>query len=127
MTCVFGDNKSVIESSMIPNNKLNKRHNALSFCCVHKAMAAGMITFHHIDGKKNSAGMLSKHWHTLMHGTICGLCHSGKAMHWTFQTIPKQSPRTQPCKIRSMGSVKSQRRKGTGSKMHKENTKNRQK
>ena len=40
---------------------LNKRHNALSFHCVREAIAAGIIKFFHIDGKKTPAHVLSKH------------------------------------------------------------------
>jgi len=59
---LFGDNKSVVDSSMIPHHKLNKRHNALSFHRVREAVASGMLRFFHIDGKVNPADVLSKHW-----------------------------------------------------------------
>ena len=36
---MFGDNKLVVDSSMTPHAKLHKRHNALSFHCVHEAIA----------------------------------------------------------------------------------------
>jgi hypothetical protein len=59
---MFGDNKSVIDSSMIPHVKLHKRHTALSLHRVREAIAGDMIFFHHIDGKVNPADVLSKHW-----------------------------------------------------------------
>ena len=59
---LFGDNKSVVDSSMIPHHKLNKRHQALSFHRVREAIASGMLRFFHIDGKNNPADILSKHW-----------------------------------------------------------------
>ena len=59
---MFGDNKSVIDSSMIPHIKLHKRHTALSLHRVREAIAGGIILFHHIDGKVNPADVLSKHW-----------------------------------------------------------------
>ena len=59
---MFGDNKSVVDSSTIPHSKLHKRHNALSFHRVREAIAADIIRFHHIDGVDNPADMLSKHW-----------------------------------------------------------------
>jgi len=59
---MFGDNKSVVDSSTIPESKLNKRHTILSFHRVREAIASGMITFHHIPGKQNPADVLSKHW-----------------------------------------------------------------
>jgi hypothetical protein len=38
---MFGDNELVINSSTQPHSKLHKRHNALSFHCVCKAIASG--------------------------------------------------------------------------------------
>ena len=61
-TYMFGDNKSVVDSSTIPHHKLHKRHNQLSFHRVREAIASGMITFIHIDGVTNPADILSKHW-----------------------------------------------------------------
>ena len=61
-TVMFGDNKSVVDSAMIPHHKLNKRHHALSFHRVREAVASGMLWFIHIDGKLNPADVLSKHW-----------------------------------------------------------------
>jgi hypothetical protein len=59
---VFGDNKSVVDSSVKIHAKLHKRHNALSFHRVREAIAAKIIGFFHIDGKRNPADILSKHW-----------------------------------------------------------------
>ena len=59
---MFGDNKSVVDSSIIPHAKLHKRHNALSFHRVREAIASGAISFFHIDGDLNPADILSKHW-----------------------------------------------------------------
>jgi hypothetical protein len=59
---MFGDNKSVVDSSTIPHSKLHKRHQALSFHRVREAIAARIIRFHHIPGEINPADMLSKHW-----------------------------------------------------------------
>ena len=59
---MFGDNKAVVDSSMTPHGKLNKRHTALSFHRVREAIASGMVAFFHIDGKANPADILSKHW-----------------------------------------------------------------
>jgi hypothetical protein len=58
---MFGDNQSVITSSTIPHSKLNKRHNALSYHRVREAIVAKVISFFHIEGKKNPADILSKH------------------------------------------------------------------
>jgi hypothetical protein len=42
---MFGDNKSVVDSSMQLNAKLYKRHTMLSFHRVREAIAAGMLGF----------------------------------------------------------------------------------
>jgi len=58
---MFGDNNSVVQSSTLPHSGLNKRHNALSYHRVREAIAAKILGFFHIDGKKNPADVLSKH------------------------------------------------------------------
>jgi hypothetical protein len=62
MSYMFGDNELVINSSTQPHSKLHKRHNALSFHCVCKAIASGYIVLTHLPGKFNPADILSKHW-----------------------------------------------------------------
>ena len=59
---MFGDNKTVVESSTRPYDKLHKRRMALSFHCVREAIAAKIIAFYHVDGVRNPADILSKHW-----------------------------------------------------------------
>jgi hypothetical protein len=59
---MFGDNKSVVDSSMQVYAKLHIRHNMLSFHRVHEAIAFGMIGFYFIPGDINPADILSKHW-----------------------------------------------------------------
>jgi hypothetical protein len=59
---MFGDNKTVVDSSTSPAAKLHKRHTALSFHRVREAIAAKMIAFYHVDGSLNPADILSKHW-----------------------------------------------------------------
>jgi hypothetical protein len=46
---MFGDNKTVVESSIRPHAKLHKRHMALSFHRVREAIAAKIIGFYHVD------------------------------------------------------------------------------
>jgi len=53
---MFGDNKSVVLSSMIPSHALNKRHNFLSYHRVRECIAAThngqpILKFLHISGK----------------------------------------------------------------------------
>jgi hypothetical protein len=59
---LFGDNKSVVDSSIVPHSKLHKRHQALSFHRVREAVASKMLQFFHIPGPENPADVLSKHW-----------------------------------------------------------------
>jgi hypothetical protein len=59
---VFGDNKSVIDSSTVPHAKLHKRHNALSFHRVREAIATKAFVMTHLYGEFNPADALSKHW-----------------------------------------------------------------
>jgi hypothetical protein len=59
---VFGDNKTVINTSLTPHAKLHKRHNALSFHCVREAAMSKYVTIFHLLGKYNPANILSKHW-----------------------------------------------------------------
>ena len=61
-TYMFGDNKSVVDSSATPQSKLHKHHMALSYHCVHEAIAAGIVAFIHLPGTINPADLLSKHW-----------------------------------------------------------------
>jgi len=59
---MFGDNKSVVDSSTTPDARLHKRWIALSFHRVREAIASGTIAFYHISGSINPADILSKHW-----------------------------------------------------------------
>jgi hypothetical protein len=59
---MFGDNKSVVASSMQFNAKLHKRHTILSFHLVRECIASKMVGFYFIPGKSNPADILSKHW-----------------------------------------------------------------
>jgi hypothetical protein len=61
-THMFGDNQSVVTNSTIPHSVLNKRHQALAYHRVREAVASDMISFHHIDGTKNPADIMSKIW-----------------------------------------------------------------
>jgi hypothetical protein len=58
---MFGDNQAAVTNSTIPHSSLNKRHNALSYHRVMKMIAAKILGYW-IDGKKNPADVVSKHW-----------------------------------------------------------------
>jgi hypothetical protein len=59
---MFGDNKSMVDSSMQLHVKLHKRHTMLSFHRVREAIASGIVGFFYIPGDTNPADILSKHW-----------------------------------------------------------------
>ena len=59
---MFGDNKSVVNSSTKPHSMLHRRHNALSFHCVCEAIASMFVNFTFLDGRFNPADIMSKHW-----------------------------------------------------------------
>ena len=59
---MFGDNRSVVTSSTIPNSTISKGHHLASYHRVMEATAAKYISFHWKDGKSNRADILSKHW-----------------------------------------------------------------
>ena len=62
MDYVWGDNKSMIRSSTVPDAKLHKRHNILSFHFVRSMIARGYINLLHIMSKYNFADILTKNW-----------------------------------------------------------------
>jgi hypothetical protein len=59
---MFGDNQAVVTNSSIPHSSLNKRHNALAYHRVREMIAAKILGYYWIDGKKNPADIVSKHW-----------------------------------------------------------------
>ena len=59
---MFGDNRSVVTSSTIPNSTISKRHHLASYHRVREAIAAKYISFRWKDGKSNPSDILSKHW-----------------------------------------------------------------
>ena len=62
MDYVWGDNESMINSSTIPESKLNKRHNILSFHYVRSMISRGYINLQHIASEWNFADILTKNW-----------------------------------------------------------------
>ena len=79
---MFGDNRSVIDSSTVPESKLHKRHNALSYHRVREAIASGYIRFTHLIGSLNPADVLSKHW---SHGDVWKILRP--ILFWEGDTI----------------------------------------
>jgi len=52
---MFVDNKSMVNSSVIPHVKLQVGHNPLSFHPVFQAISSGVFVFKLIAGEHNSA------------------------------------------------------------------------
>ena len=61
-TFVFGDNKTMIESSKFPASQLRKRHHILSYHYVRSIMATKIISLHHLASESNSADIATKFW-----------------------------------------------------------------
>jgi hypothetical protein len=59
---MFGNNKSVVDSSMELHARLQKHHTMLSFHRVREATLSGIVEFYFIPGEINPADILSKHW-----------------------------------------------------------------
>ena len=59
---MFGDNKSVVNSSMDLTSRLHKRHMILSYHRVREAIAANILKFNYLPGKYNPADIQSKAW-----------------------------------------------------------------
>ena len=57
---MFGDNLSVVNSSTMPNGKLQRRNNILNYHRVREAQAAGIVNFVHMNGKDNPADICTK-------------------------------------------------------------------
>ena len=61
-TYVFGDNESMINSSIIPHARLHKRHNILSYHYVRSMIASGFLNMQHLPSESNAADVCSKNW-----------------------------------------------------------------
>ena len=59
---MFGDNKSVVTSSTIPQSILNKRHNMSSYHRVREDIAAKILEFQWCSSNQNRSDIRSKHW-----------------------------------------------------------------
>ena len=59
---MFGDNKSVVTSSMVPHSLQSKRHNLLSYHRVKEAIVDKILVFRWCDSSQNKSDILSKHW-----------------------------------------------------------------
>ena len=62
LNCSFGDDNSVINSSMNRQGKIHKRHASLSFYRVREVIAAKITSYQFISSKINPTEILTKHW-----------------------------------------------------------------
>ena len=62
MDCAWRDIESMINSSTVPDAKLHKRHNILSFHFVRSMILQGYINILHIETKYNFVDILTKYW-----------------------------------------------------------------
>ena len=68
---IFGDNKSAVMSSTIPQSILGKRHNMLSYHRVREALATKILEFHWCSSDQNRSDILSNHWeHAKVNDTL---------------------------------------------------------
>jgi hypothetical protein len=59
---MFGDNKTVVETSMQINAKLHRHHTIIAFHHVRECIAITMVGFYFIPCKSNPADIMSKPW-----------------------------------------------------------------
>jgi hypothetical protein len=59
-TNVFGDNKSVITNSTIPESTLSRKHNSICYHRVREAVAAGIIRITKVHTESNLADIFTK-------------------------------------------------------------------
>jgi hypothetical protein len=79
---MFGDNQSVVLNSTVLHSQLNKCHNALAYHRFLEAIAADILQFFHIDGKKNPTDILSKHC-----GHLEAWPHIKPLLFWRVQMV----------------------------------------
>ena len=63
MDYVWGDNESIINSLKIPEAKLHKQYNILSFHYVGSIISQGYINLQHLASRLNFADILTKNWY----------------------------------------------------------------
>ena len=73
---MFGDNKTMVQSSSFPYARLHKRHNVLSYHFVRSMVARGFIALHHLKSANNLADVLTKHWsHSSVYNLLRPIFH----------------------------------------------------
>ena len=59
---MFGDIKSVVTSSTIPQSIIKERHSMLSYHRVIEAIAAKILEFHQCSSGQHRSDIVSKYW-----------------------------------------------------------------
>ena len=76
ISCMFGDNESMVNSSTCTYARLHKRHNILSCHCVRSMIARGFISLTHTPSACNLADVVTKHWsHNSVHDSLRPVFH----------------------------------------------------
>ena len=52
----------MVDNIITPHDKMHKRHMSLSFHSVREAISAEIANYLFVDGKNNTADVLTKHW-----------------------------------------------------------------
>ena len=58
---MFGDNKTVVDNSMMSHGKTHQRHVAFSFHRAREKIAVNIVNYLFINGKVNPDDILTKH------------------------------------------------------------------
>lgn len=67
---MLGDNMSVILNTTVPSSMLKKKHHGCAYHRVREAIAAGIISFHHVDSVDNYADLMTKPLPRSIHGKL---------------------------------------------------------
>ena len=81
---LFGDNKTVVNASSVPEARLHKRHLMLSYHYVRETLATGEYICAFVNGKHNPFDILSKHW---AHNDVWPLLRVRAMLFWRGDTV----------------------------------------
>ena len=60
LSILFGDNQSVVTNCSLSTSTLKKKHNAIAYHRVRKAVVAAVINLVHLPSKENVADIMTK-------------------------------------------------------------------
>ena len=114
---LFGDDRSVVTSAILPHSTLTKCHNILAFHRVRKAIAARLMAFCWIQSTYNLSDILSKHWD---HPTVYPMIHKLLITRGNCTLTPSETTQDKEKESLKM-QQKKWRRKKNMNKIKKEN------